>query len=68
MRMSGALSTRLTTVEVLKVTFDKTTMADTTRVKEILWRRFYQQFPSVKVLRTEGANNADYIALYPPSR
>ena len=68
MRMSGALSTRLTTVEVLKVTFDKTAMADTTWVKEILWRGFYQQFPSVKVLRTEGANNADYIALYPPSR
>ena len=62
MQMSGALSTRLTTVEVLKVTFDKMAMADTDRVKDIMWRRFYQQFPSVKVLRTEGANNTDYIA------
>jgi hypothetical protein len=62
MQMSGALSTRLTTVEVLKVTFDKMAMADTDRVKDIMWRRFYQQFPSVKVLRTEGASNTDYIA------
>jgi hypothetical protein len=57
MRMSGALSTRLTTIEELKLT-----IASVVWVDGILWRRFYQQFPSVKALRTEGANNAYWIA------
>ena len=60
MRMSGALSTRLTAVEKLKVTFDKA--ATKVWVGEILWRKFYQQFPSVKALRTEGAINTYCIA------
>ena len=51
-QMSDTLSTRLTTVEELHISFDETAIADS-----IPWRRFYQQFPSVKVLRTKGINN-----------
>ena len=57
MRMNGALSTRLATIEELRLT-----IASVVWVDDILWRRFYQQFPSVKALRTEGANNAYWIA------
>jgi hypothetical protein len=53
--MSGTLSTRLTTVEALCVTFDKT--ANNFLEDYVAWRRFYQQFPSVKTLRMEGANS-----------
>jgi hypothetical protein len=53
--MSRSLPTRLTTVEELRVTFDK---ADADFWEDFIpWRRFLQQFPGVKVLRTEGANN-----------
>ena len=57
MPMSGVVSTRLTTVEELCVTFDKVTDEHS-----IPWRRFYQQFPSVKALRTEGAKSIYSIA------
>jgi F-box-like len=55
MRISSALSTRLATAEELHVTFE----GASTDVWENLipWRRFLQQFPCVKVLRTEGENN-----------
>ena len=53
LRMSGSLSTKLSTVEELYVTFAFAEMA----VEDyVLWRRFYQLFPSVKVLHTDGAN------------
>jgi hypothetical protein len=54
MPLSAVLSTKLVTVEVLHVTFEK----EDAKVWEHLfpWRRFYQQFPSVKALRTESAN------------
>ena len=59
MRMSGVLSTRLSTVEELHVSFDK---ASTDVWEDLIpwrrsWRKFLQQFPSVKVLRTEDKNN-----------
>jgi hypothetical protein len=59
--MGGALSTRLTTVEKLSVTFGE--MQDNAEfwVDNLPWLRFYQQFPSVKVLQTKCAND-DYIA------
>ena len=53
LRMSGSLSTKLTAVEELCVTF---VFAEMASEDYVLWRRFYQLFPSVKVLRTEGAN------------
>ncbi|KAF8473650.1 hypothetical protein DFH94DRAFT_137259 [Russula ochroleuca] len=57
--ISSALSTRLTAVEELRVTFDE---ADANVWEDFIpWRRFLQQFSSVKALRTEGANNF-YIA------
>ena len=53
LRMSDSLSAKLSTVEELCVTFSFAKMA----TKDyILWHRFYQLFPSVKVLHTEGAN------------
>ena len=52
-RMSGVLSTRLSTVEELRVTLEWTAA--------IPWRGFLQHFPRLKALRTEGANN-DCIA------
>jgi hypothetical protein len=51
--MSDYLLTKLFTVEELCVNF---AFAKMDAEDCILWRRFYQQFPSVKVLRTEGAN------------
>ena len=53
MRISDYLLMKLFTVQELcvNVAFAKMDAEDC-----ILWRRFYQQFPSVKVLRTEGAN------------
>lgn len=57
MRMSCALSTRLANVEELHVTFDTTADED-----DIPWRKFYHQFPSVKMLRTEGAKSIYCIA------
>ena len=53
LRMSDSLRAKLTTVEELCVTF---AMAKMATEDYILWRRFYQLFPSVKVLHTEGAN------------
>jgi hypothetical protein len=55
-RMSGMLSTRLTTVEELRVTFIRGAHAS------IPWRELLQHFPSVKVFRTEGANGYYCIA------
>jgi len=56
MPLSAVLSAKLATVEVLHVTFEK----EDAKVWEHLfpWRRFYQQFPSVKALRTVDTNNA----------
>ena len=51
MRMSAALSTKLTTVEELRITFIKTAAAH-----YIPWCRFHQQFPNVKLIRVEGRN------------
>ena len=59
-QMSAALSVKLTTVEYLHVNFDSTPAV--VWENSMLWRRFYQQFPSVKVLRTEGANNTFRLA------
>ena len=61
MLASGVLSKRLATVEELfvSVTLDQ---KDNFWENNILWRRFYQQFPSVKTLRTEDTNSAHYIA------
>jgi hypothetical protein len=53
MRLSSSFSTKLTAVEELCVTF---TFARMATEDYILWRRFYQLFPGVKVLHTEGAN------------
>jgi hypothetical protein len=58
--LSGLLSARLTAVEELRLTFDQKKAAEIWD-KSIKWRRFLQQFPSVKALRTEGANS-HYIA------
>ena len=52
-RLSGALSTKLTTVEKLHVFFGTAWVSE----DYTLWRRLYQQFPSVKALRTEGTDN-----------
>jgi hypothetical protein len=53
LRMSGSLSSKLTAVEKLCLTFAFAKMA----VEDyVLWRRFYQLFPSVKMLHTDGAN------------
>jgi hypothetical protein len=56
MQMSGELSPMLTTVEELRVTFDK--IAVHVWVDNIPWRRFLQQFPNLKALRTEGVEGA----------
>jgi hypothetical protein len=57
--ITGALSAKLITVEELHVILDRIDV----NVSEdfILWRGFFQQFPNVKALRTEGGNN-DCIA------
>jgi hypothetical protein len=52
MRMSNALSARLSTVEKLRITLKK--KPTILWVDNIPWRRFLQQFPSVKALRTKG--------------
>ena len=52
MRLSDALSTKLTTVEELRVTIAKITYIPW--VNDILWRRFLRQFPGVKALRING--------------
>ena len=51
MQVSGALSTRLTTVEELRIVFGN----ECYWIGNVPWHNFYQQFPSVKVLRMEGA-------------
>jgi hypothetical protein len=53
--MSGALSTRLATVEELRVTFVST--AANVWEDFIPWREFLQHFPRLKAFRTEGAIN-----------
>jgi hypothetical protein len=51
MQMSGGvLTTKLTTVEQLRIT------SDWMVAKDIPWRGFYQQLPSVKVLLSESMN------------
>ena len=59
-RMSGVLSTKLATVEELRVTF-KSAPFDKDWENEIPWREFLQHFPSLKAFRTENALN-DRIA------
>jgi hypothetical protein len=54
MGMSGALSARLTTVEELCVTFNRTD----DRVHLLSWRRFFQQFPRIRALRIEDADDS----------
>ena len=51
-RVSTAISTRLSAAENLFIVFDKTAAEE-----YVPWRWFLQQFPSVKILRTEGENN-----------
>ena len=58
-RLIDTLSTRLTTVEALRVSFDSTVTQST----RIPWRRFYQQFPGVKALQPEGTNSTQSIVL-----
>jgi hypothetical protein len=55
-QISGALSKKLSTMEDLRVTFDKTD-ADVLE-RFFPWRRFFQQFPCVKALKTEGADDS----------
>jgi hypothetical protein len=54
-RISGALSTKLTTVEELHVTFIR--MSFNFWENMIPWRELLQHFPRLKAFRTEGANN-----------
>jgi hypothetical protein len=51
-RLCGALSTKLPAVEELCVKFGFAMMA---AEDYLLWRRLYEQFPSVKVFRIDGA-------------
>lgn len=57
-RLIDTLSTRLTTVEALRISFDSTVVQSTTRIP---WRRLYQQFPGVKTLHAEGTNSTHSI-------
>ena len=57
-RLIDTLSTRLTTVEALRISFDSTVVQSTTRIP---WRRLYQQFPGVKTLQPEGTNSTHSI-------
>ena len=68
-RLCDALSAKLPAVEELRVTFGFAMMA---AEDYLLWRRFYGQFPGVKVFRIDGALsikswvvNADYNFLAP---
>ena len=54
MQISGKLSTRLITIDELRVTFNGT---DANHWDFIPWRRFLLQFPSIKALRIEGKNH-----------
>jgi hypothetical protein len=56
MPLIAALSVKLTTVEELCVSFGKA--GEDIWENFIPWRRFYQQFPGVKTLRTEGTNSS----------
>jgi hypothetical protein len=58
---SGAFSTRLATVEELRVTFDRTVVW----VDYFPWREFLQHFPCVKALRTEGASSSCIASILP---
>jgi hypothetical protein len=51
MQLSGALSTRLTTVEVLQVKFGLYNEVGYVWEDYIPWSKFYQHFPSVKTLQ-----------------
>jgi hypothetical protein len=53
-RLCGALSTKLSAVEELRVVFGFAMMAAD---DYMLWRRFYEQFPGVKVFRIDGAKS-----------
>ena len=59
--LCDALSTKLTTVEELRVRFSGGMMA---AEDYMLWRRFYQQFPGVKVFRIDGAMSIKSWVLY----
>jgi hypothetical protein len=52
--LCGALSTKLSAVEELRVVFGFAMMAAD---DYMLWRRFYEQFPGVKVFRIDGAKS-----------
>jgi hypothetical protein len=51
MQMSDALSARLSTVEVLRVSFDRYYRADYVWEDYLPWRRFYRHLSSVKTLQ-----------------
>ena len=53
MQMSGILSKKLSTVEELRVVFG---IGMTVAEDQIPWRRFYQQFPSIKLFQASGIN------------
>jgi hypothetical protein len=57
LRIGGTLSARLSAMEELRITFkfDKTDI--NTLERFIPWHWFFQQFPCVKVLHTEGADD-----------
>ncbi|KAF8484019.1 hypothetical protein DFH94DRAFT_334845 [Russula ochroleuca] len=54
-RMSCALSMKFTTVEELRLAFDNTD--DDLSENFIAWRTFLQQFPSLKTIETDDADN-----------
>jgi hypothetical protein len=61
MQMSGAIYSKLSTAEELSVVF----LDDAVPDEDIIpWRKFFLQFPSVKVLRMYGTNGTTnlYIA------
>ena len=57
MRMSSALSTKFATVEELWITFQVNDISDDLSANVVAWRRFLQQLPSVKTIKTVGADN-----------
>ena len=59
-RMSDVLSTKLTTVEELRVTFGSMKPAD--EGTRIPWHDFYRKLPGVKTLRTEESKSSYFIA------
>ena len=65
MRISGALSRRLSTVEELRITFEQGSRLTTGGwVDDIPWRRFLQKFPSVKAIRAEGGDSHSIARIF----